>query len=399
LRRAAKVVDCVALGLQGASVCVKPGDLERGVGVEEALRHVFGPVLSGRLGRSLGLDLLGARVCSMNCVYCESGALETLTLKRAPYVPADELLAELRQWEAGRLERGEPLPDVVTLGGMGEPTLNSEMPQIIKGVRSILPGVPVAVLTNASLMTDAQVRAELTQADMILPSLDSLVAEEFARVNRGHPGLDPKAVADGILAFRRETTALQTSGRAGSQPRLYLEVLLVAGVNDSPRNLELLTDYCNGLQPDRVDVTTLSRPGTETWARPVEAATLARWRAELAACASPHAKEQLEVQAKDQAEQAATERAGLAGRTEKRQEQTGGISLAEVRARIPAAILASVARRPQTTAQLASALLADAETVERALSELLAQGLVEEIRRETAATDQPAADVYYQARG
>ncbi len=363
--------------------------------MEAALRHVFGPVMSGRLGRSLGLDLLGARVCSMNCVYCESGALETLTLKRAPYVTARELLTELRQWEAGRLERGEPLPDVVTLGGMGEPTLNSEMPQIIEGVRGILPGVPVAVLTNASLMTDAQVRAELAEADMILPSLDSLVSEEFARVNRGHPALDPKAVADGILAFRRETAALRASGRIGSQPRLYLEVLLVAGVNDSPRNLELLTAYCNELQPDRVDVTTLSRPGTEAWARPVDAATLARWRAALAAYASPQAEEQ----AKEQTIRAATERAGLAGRAEKRQEQVEGIALAEASARIPAAILASVARRPQTTAQLASALLADAETVERALSELLAQGLVEEVHRETAATDQPAADVYYQARG
>lgn len=363
--------------------------------MEAALRHVFGPVLSGRLGRSLGLDLLGARVCTMNCVYCESGPLETLTLKRAPYVPADELLAELHQWEAGRLERGEPLPDVVTLGGMGEPTLNSDMPRIINGVRDLLPGVAVAVLTNASLMTDAQVRAELAKADMILPSLDSLVPEEFARVNRGHSGLDPKAVADGILAFRRETAAPQASGRTGSQPRLYLEVLLVAGVNDSLRNLELLTAYCNGLQPDRVDVTTLSRPGTEAWARPVDADTLARWRATLMACTTPHAGEQ----ANALAERAVSERTGLAGRTEKRQEQAEGISLAEASARIQATILASVARRPQTAAQLASALLAGAETVERALSELLAQGLVEEVRQETAATDQPAADVYYQTRG
>jgi wyosine [tRNA(Phe)-imidazoG37] synthetase (radical SAM superfamily) len=365
------------------------------MGVETALRHVFGPVMSGRLGRSLGLDLLGARVCTMNCVYCESGPLQTLTLKRAPYVPADELLAELRQWEAGRAERGEPLPDVVTLGGMGEPTLNSDMPQIIAGVRGVLPGVPVAVLTNASLMTDAQVCAELARADMVLPSLDSLVTEEFLRVNRGHPGLDPKAVADGILSFRRETAESGT----GSQTKLYLEVLLVAGVNDSLRNLELLTAYCNELQPDRVDVTTLSRPGTEAWAKPVDAATLALWRAALSPCAVPQPQAPRKEPAKEKAGEHHEDRAGLAGRAEKRQEQAGGMSLAEASARIQAAILASVARRPQTMAQLASALLADAKTVEHALSELLAQGLAEEVRRETAATNQPAADVYYQARG
>lgn len=352
--------------------------------MEAAACHVFGPVMSGRLGRSLGLDLLGARVCTMNCVYCESGPLETLTLKRAPYVAASALLAELRRWEEERARRNEPLPDVVALGGMGEPTLNSDMPQIIAGVRDILPGVPVAVLTNASLMADAQVRAELAKADMILPSLDSLVAGEFARVNRGHPALDPKAVAEGILAFRRET-----AGDGGA--RLYLEVLLVAGVNDSARNLELLTAYCNELQPDRVDVTTLSRPGTEAWARPVDAATLGRWRAALAPCDASLPQKHGQEQAKEHGE----EGAGLAGRPEKRQEHAGGMSLAEVRARI----LSSLARRPQTTAQLASALLAHPETVARALAELTAQGLAEEVRRDAAAQGQPAADVYYQARG
>ena len=327
-----------------------------------AYRHVFGPVLSGRLGRSLGLDLLGARVCSMNCVYCESGPLARLTLARAPYVPAAALLDELAAWEAVRAARGEPLPDVVTLGGMGEPTLNSDMPAIIAGARRILPGVPVAVLTNASLMTDPAVRAELALADLVLPSLDALVPEEFARVNRGHPGLDPKAIAEGVLAFRQ-----------GCNTRLCLEVLLVAGVNDSARNLDLLADYCNRLQPDRVDVVTLSRPGTEAWARPVDADTLARWRARLGVFAS----------------RADGERARVAGRAEKRQEQRGSLSQGEVRARI----LASLARRPQTAAQLASALLAPDHVVERALSELLAQGLAEEIRPDAAGT--PA---YYQAR-
>lgn len=335
---------------------------------EGAFRYVFGPVLSGRLGRSLGLDLLGARICSMNCVYCESGPLERLTLSRAPYVPAAALLAELRAWEAGRIKRGEPLPDVVTLGGMGEPTLNSELPTIISGVRSILPGVPVAVLTNASLMADPSVRAELAQADMVLPSLDSLVPEEFARVNRGHPGLDPASIAGGVLAFRRESAA-----------KLYLEVLLSAGVNDSARNLELLLEYCGQLKPDRVDVVTLSRPGTEAWARPVDAAILARWREALGACAVS----------------CTGKGPGLAGSAEKGQEQAGDMSLAEARSRIQA----SLARRPQTAAQLSSALLAEPSLVERALSELLSQGLAEEVRRDAVEKGVNAADVYYQARG
>lgn len=351
---------------------------------EGAFRYIFGPVLSGRLGRSLGLDLLGARVCSMNCAYCESGPLERLTLARAPYVPAEALLAELRVWEAGRAKRGEPLPDVVTLGGLGEPTLNSDMARIIEGVRGVLPGVPVAVLTNASLMPDPAVRAELALADAVLPSLDSLVPEEFTRVNRGHPSLDPLVIAAGILAFRRESAA-----------KVYLEVLLVAGVNDSARNLELLTRYCAELAPHRVDVTTLSRPGTEAWARPVDAETLARWRHALGAGVDADAAALGAAQAAQAVPGSGAEAPGLARNAEKGQEQCGDMSLAEVRSRIQA----SLARRPQTTAQLSSALLAAPALVERALAELLGQGLAEEVRRAALEEGERAADVYYQARG
>lgn len=333
-----------------------------------AFRYVFGPVLSGRLGRSLGLDLLGSRVCSMNCVYCESGRLERLTLERAPYVPAAALLAELAAWDQARRTRGEPLPDVVTLGGMGEPTLNTDLPAIIRGVRGLLPLVPVAVLTNASLMTDPQVRAELALADLVLPSLDALTPDEFLRVNRGHPDLDPQAIAEGILAFAQ--------GYAG---RLCLEILLVAGVNDSEANLELLAAYCQRLQPQRVDVVTLSRPGAEAWARPVDAAALARWRGRLGPVA----------QAKTSAV------AGLAGSAEKGQEQQGAMSGLELRARI----LASLARRPQTAAQLASALLAEPEAVERALTELLTLNQAEVVRPDAEPQGcEASAPAYYQAR-
>ena len=329
-----------------------------------ALRYVFGPVMSGRLGRSLGLDLLGERVCSMNCVYCESGPLAHLTLTRAPYVPAAAILAELAGWEAGRKERGEPLPDVVSLGGLGEPTLNSEMPEVIAGVRRILPGVPVAALTNASLMTIPAVRAELALADIVLPSLDALEPEAFCCVNRAHSRLDARAIADGILAFRREFCG-----------KLYLEVLLVAGVNDSEQNLQLLADFCRDLRADRVDVVTLSRPGTELDALPVGADMLAHWR------------ERLGVRTGELAAQSAD---GLAPGPEKGHIQPGGMPPGEIRSRI----LASLSRRPQTAAQLAAALLTPQDQVERILAELLAEGSAQRAPQ-AGETGFP----YFQARG
>ncbi len=292
----------------------------------------------------------------MNCVYCESGVLEQLTLERKAYVPAAELLAELSAWEAARQASGEPKPEVVSLGGLGEPTLNSDLPAIIAGVRRILPGVPVAVLTNSSLMSDPAVRAELAAADIVLPSLDSLVPAEFAAVNRAHPGLDLSAIAEGILAFRKAYGG-----------RLYLEILLVAGINDSAQNLELLAAFCNRLQPDRVDVVTLSRPGTEVGARPVDPAILARWRGRLGF-------------------DAANAGTRLAECAKNGQEQNGCMLPDEIRPRL----LASLARRPQTGAQLAEALLVDQGALSPILAELVRAGRIA-VRRQDG-------QEYYQAR-
>lgn len=294
-----------------------------------AYKYVFGPVLSGRLGRSLGLDLLGGRICSMDCVYCEVGATRDLTLERKPYVPAADLLDELAAWKA----EGRTPPDMVTLGGLGEPCLNSEMADVIAGARKLFPGTDIAVLTNSTLLTDPVVRAELLEADVILPSLDSLVPEEFAAVNRPCESLTPDDVAAGLLEFRKEFKG-----------KIFLEILLVEGVNDSDENLGLLTDFCKRLMPDRVDVVTTTRPGTVKGARPVSGQTLSRWRAELevgkcATCATA---------------QTACE----------------DLSLDQL---IPL-VHASLSRRPQTVPQLAAALNADPETVRQAVEALVQEG-------------------------
>jgi len=301
----------------------------------------------------------------MNCVYCESGPLVRLTVDRAPYVPAADLLDELARWEAARVAAGQPRPDVVTLGGMGEPTLNSDLPQIIAGARAILPGVPVAVLTNASLLTDPAVRAELMAVDIVLPNMDSLLPAEFAAVNRPHPSVLPVAVAEGIRAFRAEFPG-----------RVWLEVLLVAGVNDSAENLALLDIYCRALAPHRVDVVTLSRPGTEANARAVSADTLALWRERLG---------------RRCAEWRGNIAQALASSRENRQEpggDTDSVSRDPALARL--AILASLSRRPQTAGQLAQALLVSEQSVQEALSTLLAQGAI------AAATQDGAT--YFQVR-
>ncbi len=300
--------------------------------------YVFGPVVSGRLGLSLGLDMLGEAICSLDCLYCEVGRTTRLTVRREPYVPARDILDELARW----VETAPRMPEYVTLGGMGEPCLNSEMGAVIQGVRDILPGVPVAVLTNATLLTDPQVRHELAEADVVLPSMDSLVPEEFAALNRPHASLDVAAVADALLAFRQEYSG-----------RLYLEVLLVRGQNDSEKNLVLLTEFCRSLRPHRVDVVTMTRPGASQSAAPVDEDTLARWRVALSAQAGPVA---------------GTAAPGAGAR----------ISTVDVAApeALRETIMASVSRRPQTAVQLACALGVPEADARAALDELTRTGMV-----------------------
>ncbi len=304
---------------------------------------IFGPVRSGRLGASLGLDLLGAKICSFDCLYCEVGPTRALTRARRPYVPADKLLGELAYW----LFNPHPEFEVVTLGGMGEPTLNSDMGRIIQGVRELAPGVPVAVLTNSSLMADPQVRAQLALADIVLPSLDSLNPAEFLAVNRPLDNTSLVDIRNGLLAFRKEFAG-----------RIFLEVLVLAGVNDSLDNLERLRAFCRELGPERVDVTTMTRPGAYPQALPAPPETLALFREALCPLAGDHATPQ------ETPEKAAQFGPGLDNATHDELEAL------EIR------VLDSLARRPQTAAGLTAALAAPEQTLRNLLEDLMARRLV-----------------------
>jgi len=305
---------------------------------------IFGPVRSGRLGASLGLDLLGAKICSFDCLYCEVGPTRALTAARKPYVPADKLLGELAYW----LFSPHPAFEVVTLGGMGEPTLNSDMGRIIEGVHELVPGVPVAVLTNSSLMADPQVRTELAKADIVLPSMDSLSPSEFLAINRPLAGLSLMDMRRGLLDFRKQYAG-----------KLYLEVLVLAGVNDSEENLERLAGFVEELAPDRVDVVTMSRPGAYPQAIPAPVATLERFRDRLRRGAQPVA----EVPEKS-------------GQFAPPLDNPADEALQTLSMRV----LDSLSRRPQTLPGLARALETDGRILENLLDDLAARGLIRPTR-------------------
>ncbi len=214
------------------------------------MRHVFGPVPSRRLGLSLGIDLLVPKTCTMDCIYCECGPTTDCRIERDSFVDPAVVLDELSAFLADG-----PRLDFVTISGSGEPTLSSDLGRIIDGIRRMT-DARVAVLTNGGLVTDPAVRSELAKADVIVPSLDAVSPEAFERVNRPHTSLHPEAIVEGLVALRREFSG-----------EIWLETVIVAGINDSDDEIALIAEAVRRIRPDRVQVNTVVRPpavaGTE----------------------------------------------------------------------------------------------------------------------------------------
>ena len=299
-------------------------------------KHLFGPVPSRRLGLSLGVDLVPHKTCSLDCVYCETGATTRHTLARARYVPTGEVLAELELYLAG-----QPRLDTVTFSGAGEPTLHSDIGPIIRFVKQRWPQYRLALITNGTLLHSAALRAELAGLDLILPSLDAVSEEVFARVNRPAEGLNARMVVEGLRAFRREHST-----------EMWLEVFLAAGVNDTPDELERLRSAIESISPHRVQLNTLDRPGTEGWVRAVPLERLqeivSRW-----------APLPVEIIAKGNA-----------------------TSVAAAAGDLDAAIVVMVERRPCTASDLIAGLGATAGDVNASLKHLVRNGQLKPIQGE-----------------
>jgi wyosine [tRNA(Phe)-imidazoG37] synthetase (radical SAM superfamily) len=212
------------------------------------------------LGLSLGVDLLWPKTCSLDCLYCELGTTRRLTAQRGRFRDAGEVLTQV----AKRLDELETPPDFITLAGSGEPSLHLDLGLVLKSLRQMSPA-RLAVLTNATLVGDAQVREELCLADVLVPSLDAVSPHVFRRLNRPAPGLDPAAMIQGLVDLRR-----QFSGQ------MWLEILLVAGLNDTDEELALLREAASRIAPDRVQLNTVVRPPAVANTGPVAHGRLAQ---------------------------------------------------------------------------------------------------------------------------
>jgi wyosine [tRNA(Phe)-imidazoG37] synthetase (radical SAM superfamily) len=225
------------------------------------MKYLFGPVPSRRLGQSLGIDPVPLKTCNWNCVYCQLGRTRPLTSERSEYFPREDILAEVEQALASHAPGAI---DWVTFVGSGETTLYAGLGWLIQQVKVLTP-LPVAVITNGSLFYLPEMRLELSYADAVLPSLDAGNARLYRKINRPHPEISFTRLVEGLVAFRKEY-----------QGKLWVEVMLVRGLNDTETALKEIASVLKSIRPDEVHILQPTRPPAETWVEPSDEEGLLR---------------------------------------------------------------------------------------------------------------------------
>lgn len=304
-------------------------------------RYLFGPVPSRRFGLSLGVDLVPLKTCSLDCIFCEVGRTDCLTLERREWAPTEEVISELDRWFGGG-----HVTDVVTLAGSGEPTLHTRFGDVIRFAKRRA-GVPVVLLTNSTLMHLPEVRADAAEADIVKATLSAWDDASFASLQRPDAALSFEALFAGLETFRKQYAG-----------RLWLEVFLVRGINDSPAAVRNIAMLANRLRADRIDLNTVVRPPAVSSAAAVPVGELM----DFAGLFTP--------------------RAEVAGHS---QTPDAGAPCGD-----PLRILAMLRRRPCTVEQIGKAFGMSRDAVEAALRQLAAAGTVHTQPREDG--------LYYLAR-
>ena len=197
------------------------------------------------MGRSLGIDVIPAKTCSYDCIYCESGPTTRLSLERECFVEPGRVIRELEEY----FLHNPGSADVLTFSGAGEPTLYEPLEELVKDIKKRFPSLPLVVLTNGSMLWVPEVRRGLLMADRVVPSLDSATPDVFKTINRPHPRLDLSEIIEGLRSFSREYRG-----------ELHLEILLASGVNDHADELNVLRRIADDLKPRCIELNTIVRP-------------------------------------------------------------------------------------------------------------------------------------------
>jgi wyosine [tRNA(Phe)-imidazoG37] synthetase (radical SAM superfamily) len=230
------------------------------------MNYVYGPVPSRRLGQSLGIDPIPLKTCNWNCVYCQLGRSRPMVNRREDYFPPEAILEEVKQALSAHKE-GEI--DWVTFVGSGEPTLHASLGWLIRQVKAIT-DLPVGLITNGALLYRPEVREEVSAADAVMPTLDAGSPDLYRKISRPHPEFTFERLLNGLTSFRDEYDG-----------HLWVEIMLIRGLNDTEAALRDIAAALRRIRPDQVHITQPTRPPVETWVQPPSQEGLLRARAIL----------------------------------------------------------------------------------------------------------------------
>ncbi len=216
-------------------------------------KYLKGPVLSRRIGRSLGITIIVDKSCSFDCVYCEVGKTSELTIKRNEYVDTAKIIAELDDFL-----KQKPKLDYITFSSTGEPTLHSNIKEIIDFIKNKHSQYKIALLSNSSLFCKKEVRKDILDVDLIVPSLDAVSKKVFEKINRPHPKLKIKKIINGLINLRKEYKG-----------KIWLEIFIIHNLNDTKDELIKFLDLIKKIKPDKVQINSLDRPAPEDWVKKV----------------------------------------------------------------------------------------------------------------------------------
>ena len=232
--------------------------------MDKVRKYIFGPIPSRRLGLSLGVDIVPHKVCTLDCVYCQVGETTELTIERKEYIEVEAVLSELKKRLA------EPVKaDYITISGSGEPTLNSKLGLIIEQIKKIT-DIPVAVLTNGTLLTEPAVREDCAKADVVLPSLDAGDEQAFEKINHPHKNLSVQGLIDGLCKFREEFSG-----------QIWLEVFLVEDLNTDIEQIAKIKKAIKRIGPDKIQLNTAVRPTSQKGVKRIDKQKLEAIAAQL----------------------------------------------------------------------------------------------------------------------
>ena len=223
------------------------------------LSYIFGPILSRRLGVSLGIDLIPHKTCNLDCVYCECGSTTTHTTTLDTYIDPQAIIDELDAY----LKDSPPHIDIITFAGSGEPTLNKGLGTIAEHIRAHYPQYKLGILTNSAGLSNPLVQEELLDFDIILPSVDAMFQKTFEKINRPADGLKCDDILEGVRSFMKRYKGT-----------IWVEYFVLPGVNDSKEELAAFKTYFTEIAPTRVQLNSMDRPGTEEWVQAPELSRL-----------------------------------------------------------------------------------------------------------------------------